>query len=554
MRKGINRGLVPKIMNRKPEVFTGGRDTSKRIANRLGWVDVVSLMKRRVAGIERVADGAFRAGLRHIVLMGMGGSSLCPEVFGKIFGRHPAVRSFQVLDSTDPATVRAVRRKIDLKKTLFIVASKSGTTVETRSHEAYFFNELRNAGVRVPGRRFVAITDAGSDLERLARRQKYRRTFVNPSDIGGRYSALSYFGLVPAYFVGVDLRRLLDEAAETERLLRDRDDESNPALLLGALMAACAGAGLNKMTLLASRRTAPLVPWLEQLVAESTGKKKTGIVPVEAEPVGKAGHYGADRFFVFLRMTGEKQEPHGRLMKRLIQQRAPVVELVVGDRYDVGSHFLLWEAAVAAAGSLMGINPFDEPNVTESKENTNAILADYTAGGAFPLMEKVARRAGLSSAAARGGRQHGRLDRAEAARSLKRFLAGLRPPQYLAVLCYFKSDRRTKEALAELRRKVCDRTGAAVVRGYGPRYLHSIGQLYKGGPSNGRFIIFVRDRYDHLEIPGRPFDFGRLIAAQAVGDARALSRRRLPVLVMTVGPDPAAGLRTFARAAGRALQ
>ncbi|RME27315.1 MAG: transaldolase, partial [Candidatus Zixiibacteriota bacterium] len=286
LRRGERAELVRQILSRKAGVYTKNAALKKLIANRLGWVDVATWSKRHLRGIESFGQQAIRDGIREVVLMGMGGSSLCPDLFRRVHKKHPRLTGFHVIDSTDPAAIRGLTRRLNLKKTLFIVASKSGGTTETRSHEAFFIEQLRAAGVKHFGRHFAAITDKGSALERFARRHRYRKVFINPSDIGGRYSALSYFGLVPGYFAGVDLRALLDDAVAMQKLLLERDGETNPGLALGVFLAAATKAGRDKLTFVASRKTAPLVPWIEQLLAESTGKMGKGIIPIEGEPPG----------------------------------------------------------------------------------------------------------------------------------------------------------------------------------------------------------------------------------------------------------------------------
>jgi len=437
--------------------------------------------------------------------------------------------------------------------TLFIVASKSGGTVETRSHEAHFRGLLKNAGVKNPGRHFCAITDPGSGLEESAKKLRYRKVFLNPSDIGGRYSALSYFGLVPGFFAGVDIRALVDDAVIMQRLLTEREGEANAALTLGSFMAACARAGRDKLTFVASKRTAPLVPWIEQLVAESTGKKKLGVIPIEAEPVGRANLYLKDRVFVFLRMVREKAADQSALADNLSRRGVPVVEMTLGSLAELGGQFLLWEAATGVAGWQLGINPFDEPNVTESKNNTRAILGAFERSGEFPDQKAHGRFGKLSLIACGGCEKYRKTDSQDLTRLLKRFFAGGKPPGYCAFLNYFKADSKTEKLLAQARAVINDRTGMATLRGYGPRYLHSVGQLYKGGPATGRFIVFVRARYGRLEIPGEVYGFGQLIAAQAIGDAQALMSRSLSTLVIAIEGGAAPGLEQFLTALRRAL-
>jgi len=552
--KAARADCARRIMARDAGVFTRKADIQKLIANRLGWVDSAQKMKSQVKAIEKFGRAAIESGIRQVVLMGMGGSSLCPDLFRLVYGKHPALTSFDVIDSTDPIAVAALTLKIDPFRTLFIVASKSGGTVETRSHEAHFLGVLKKAGVRSPGRHFCAITDPGSELEKSARKLRYRKVFLNPPDIGGRYSALSYFGLVPGFFAGVDLGALVDDAVIMQKLIADREGEANPALALGSFLSACVSAGRDKLTFVASKQTAPLVPWIEQLVAESTGKKGVGVIPIEAEAVGKATQYNNDRAFVFLRMGREKASRQLSLANSLSRAGVPMIEITLGSAAELGRQFLLWEAATAVAGWHLGINPFDEPNVTESKNNTKAILGAFERSGEFPDQTARSRFGRLSLIACGGCEKYIKSDSHDLVRLLRRFFTGGKPPGYFALLNYFKADARTEKALANLRTVVRDRTGMATLRGYGPRYLHSVGQLYKGGPATGRFVVFVRARYGRLEIPGQIYDFGQLIAAQAIGDAQALMNRSLSTLFIAIDGGTASGLEQFLAALRWALK
>ena len=552
--KAAKADVIGQIMARKPQAFSRSKQIQKLVANRLGWVDAATSMKRHIAGIEKFGKAVLADGIKHVVLMGMGGSSLCPEMFGLMFGKHPKLKTFAVIDSTDPAAVRAVAGKIEPARTLFIVASKSGGTVETRSQEAYFTGLLRDAGVKKPGRNFAVITDPGSGLEAFAKKNHYRKIFLNPPDIGGRYSALSLFGLVPAFFAGVDLKLLLNDALFMQKLLCERKGETNPAVVVGALLSAASKAGRNKLTFMASRKTAPLVPWIEQLVAESTGKKGKGVVPIEAELPGKLEKYGKDRLFVQVKMYGERTPPHDAFMAAAEKKGYPVIQVVLGNPYEVGRQFLLWEAATAVTGYLFGINPFDEPNVTESKNNTKAILSAFERSGEFPDQLPHSRWGKLSLVAYDGARKYSYDQLTNLTKFLRAFVKGGKPPKYFALLNYFKSDRASETALNEIRAMVRNKTGMATLRGYGPRYLHSIGQLYKGGAPDGMFVVFVRGNYGRLEIPGQTYDFGQLIGAQAMGDAQALIKRKLPTLVIAIDGKPAEGLKAFGRALKSALK
>ncbi|MBU8933562.1 MAG: hypothetical protein KOO62_06110 [candidate division Zixibacteria bacterium] len=553
MRRATRNDVAAKIMIRQAGVLAKSASLKKLIANRLGWVDIVPRMKRQVGRIEQFGKDVFADRLCHIVLMGMGGSSLCPELFNIVFKSHPRVKSFDVIDSTDPVAIKAVARKIDPRKTLFIVASKSGATIETRSHLAYFMNMLRRAGVKKVGKHLVSITDKGSDLEKLSRRHHFRKTFVNPSDIGGRYSALSYFGLVPGFFAGVDLKMLLESAGIMEKAIRERSGETNPALVLGTLMATTALESIDKLTFMASKKTAPLVPWVEQLVAESTGKNGMGVIPVEAEPVGSLDKYGRDRLFVFLRLRSERSDPNKSLRNKLLKKGYPVVSIEMDSMHELGAQFLLWEAATAVAGYHMGINPFDEPNVTESKYNTTAILKAYQESGQFDNTAPTARYKHLSLVG-HSGRRYTRAEICDLRKVVKRFLTGLKKPEYVALLGYFKADNAVEKEFAQVRSQIQGKKKVATLRGYGPRFLHSVGQLYKGGPPTGRFVVFVREKYDRLDIPGQFFDFGQLISAQAIGDARALAGRKLPMLAIAINGNPARALKEFGNLVRSALK
>jgi len=552
--RGIADRAAPRIMKRGASVFTADSALRKLIANRLGWVDVAAKMKRQIPAIERFGNEVIRSGIKHVVLVGMGGSSLCPELFKFMFGKHRKLTSFDVLDSTDPAGILNLQKKLNLKKTLFIIASKSGGTVETRSHEAYFLDKVAQIGVQVPGRQFVAITDKGSSLEVFAKEHKYRKIFLNPPDIGGRYSALSYFGLVPGFFAGVQLRRLLENAIAMEKLVRERNDESNPALVLAASITAAAQTGRDKLTCLVTSSWAPLIPWIEQLVAESTGKQGRGIVPIEAEPLGTVDSYGDDRAFLFIRSAGEKSRTSSSLRKQLIERKSPVADITLVDRSDLGGQFILWEAATALIGYSLGINPFDEPNVTESKENTKKILAGFKLIGDSSANRGDKSGEQLTLLALDEATPHDFGSDHDVRAVLRQFLSGIKAPHYVATISYTASNSGTEREMAKLRSLLRDRLGVATLRGYGPRFLHSIGQLYKGGVPNGHFIVFVRGDYGQLRIPGQSFGFGQLICAQALGDTQALARRKLPALMISINGPVTSGLRAFREMVSSLLQ
>ena len=502
-------------------------DPAKRqeIHDRLGWLDVADKMLEKASEFRDLARQG-RA-LTDVVLLGMGGSSLCPDVLRNTFGSVKGHPKLHVLDTTDPATILSVRSKIRLQTSLFIVASKSGETTETLSHFAYFWEQTKGNG-----KQFAAITDPGTSLEKLAKDHGFRWIFSNPPDIGGRYSALSYFGLVPGALLGVDVVELLERAVEMEHSCADSVPvESNPGVWLGAVMGRMATQGRNKVTLIASPKVATLGYWVEQLIAESTGKEGKGIVPVEGEPVGKPAVYGDDRLFVYIRMDAD---PPNRAVQALEKAGHPVVTLTMRDKLDLGGEFFRWEVATAIAGAVLGIDAFDQPNVQESKDNTKKVLAIFKGKGKLPAAESVA------ASKARAG--------------IKSLLGKAKRGSYFAIMAYTARTPGSEAAIAAIRTAVRDKTKIATTAGYGPRFLHSTGQLHKGGPKTGLFLQIVQNDAKDVSIPGQPYSFSVLKQAQAIGDLQSLTSRRLPVLRVTLGREPAAGWRALAAAVKQALR
>lgn len=500
----------------------------------MGWLCVGEKMLERVDRLQQLSDDA-RRDYTDVVLLGMGGSSLCPEVLRSTFGRLPGFPRLHVLDTTDPATVVRVREELDLRNTLVLVASKSGTTLETRSHLAYFWHQYKEAAIEKRQEHFAAITDPGTPLEELARESAYRWIFLNPADIGGRYSALSYFGLVPAALMGLDVRRLLTRAED----MASASDAAvpaarNPGVYLGGVLGALSRRGRNKVTLLPAPHVANFGLWLEQLLAESTGKQGRGLVPVEGEPLGRPEAYGQDRLFVRVRVSDESQrEPNDERVSALSEAGHPVVTLNMRDRLDLGSEFLRWELATAVAGSLLGINPFDQPNVQESKDNTAQLLAEYRSTGKLPD------GAGMSAV------QAGPV----VADLLRRALGD----SYLAIMAYTTRTGVSDDAIRRIRTRIRDASRLATTAGYGPRFLHSTGQLHKGGPRGGLFIQVVQQDRQEVGIPGERYGFSTLKQAQALGDLHALQARNCPVVRIDLGPSPGAGWQALADALERAL-
>jgi len=495
----------------------------------MGWLSVPEKMLESADRFEALArDGREYS---DVVQLGMGGSSLCPDVFRNTFGHFPGYPLLHVLDTTDPATILALREQVDIARTLFIVASKSGGTTETLSHMAYFWEEVRKTGTHTPGRQFAAITDPGSPLERIAAERDFRWTFLNPTDIGGRYSALSYFGLVPGALMGIDVRELLERAQE----MASSSDasvpvEQNPGIWLGAVMGALANRGRNKVTLLMSPRVATLGYWLEQLLAESTGKQGKGIVPVEGEPIGRPEAYGSDRLFVHVRVD---DDPADEAVLALEHAGQPVVTLTMRDQLDLGGEFLRWELATAVAGSMIGINPFDQPNVQESKDNTKRVLAEFVASGKLPEAASVP--------AARAGQ------------AVADLLGHARDGSYFAIMAYTTSTEVSTHALRQIRASIRDGSRLATTAGYGPRFLHSTGQLHKGGPPVGLFLQIVQQDARDVPVPGEPYGFSTLKQAQAIGDLRSLESRNYPVVRVDLGSSPEAGWTALAEAVEQAV-
>ena len=493
----------------------------RELTDRLGWLWLPG-DTGQVAGIEEFADEV-RLEADRVVLLGMGGSSLAPEVYQATFGNAAGYPELMVLDSTHPAAVRAVSESIDLRRTLFVVASKSGGTIETLSLYRFFWGSVSGVTSH-PGERFVALTDPGSGLEALARRRRFRRIFPTPPDVGGRYSALTPFGLVPAALIGMDIRRLLGSAAAMADACGPGVPASrNPALRLAAAMGEAALAGRDKITYVCSPSVAAFGAWVEQLIAESTGKNGTGIVPVAGEPLGDHRTYGDDRLFVHLDVAGE--DPAGRPAALEVLQAVghPVIRVVLDDLYDLGAELFRSEMAVAAAGSVLGINPFDQPDVQIAKDLARRAMSEEGLGGAIDEVSTGTPK--------------------ELGDRLGEWVGTLRPGDYIGIHAYLPMGGPATPVLEELARTLRDRWGTAVTLGYGPRFLHSTGQLHKGGAANGVFLQIVDTPGPDTAVPEAGFTFGELIEGQAAGDYQALEARGRRVLRVRLHHDPADGVR-----------
>jgi transaldolase/glucose-6-phosphate isomerase len=535
LRLGKSRKRVEKRLNDWQEAEVGKRIWEKdhkvwskepqpELTDRLGWLDLPETMEKQVEALTIFADKAKADGIKDIVLLGMGGSSLAPEVFQETFGNAPGFPKLRVLDSTHPAAVRAVEHGIDLAHTLFLVSSKSGTTTETNSFFFYFWDKLKKLGAD-PGLHFGAITDPGTALEKLAKERNFRATFNAPEDVGGRYSALTVFGLVPAALIGVDIGNLLARARRMRAACAAAvANGSNPALMLGAALGELSLAKRDKVTFLCSPSLAAFPSWAEQLIAESMGKENKGIVPVANEGLAPPESYSVDRFFVYLRLASDANHELDRRAAALEANGHPLAQIDLNDKLDIGQEFFRWEFAVAAAGAVLGINPFNQPDVQLAKDLSKKAMSE-SGGGNTKLKEEV-------SAA----------DAAALEKMVGAWLGKKKPRDYVVVQAYIAPSRQNSAQLAALCAALQSRLGVATTLGFGPRFLHSTGQLHKGGPNSALVMQIVDQPGDNLTVPETSYTFDALIQAQAIGDYIALNQRRRRVLRVNLGGDSVGGL------------
>ncbi|MFQ5485393.1 MAG: hypothetical protein ACE5DO_08695 [Desulfobacterales bacterium] len=529
--------------------YTVWKPDPAEISNRLGWLHIPEKMLKMLPGIQSLVDELRREGYRHALLMGMGGSSLAPEVFRFTFGVREGYLDLAVLDSTDPGAVSSFSEKLDPLKTLYIASTKSGGTVETLSFLKYFFNQTIDAvGTQKAGQHFIAITDPGSNLETLGNKLNFRRTFLNDPEIGGRYSALSYFGLVPAALIGADVTNLLDRAitmAHNNEGINCPVEGDNSGAWLGAIIGELALSGKDKLTLILSPSISHFGSWVEQLIAESTGKEGKGILPVDGETLLTPDTYADDRLFVYLRLKGNGA--HDEKVQALEEAGHPMVKIHLQDIYDLGGEFFRWEIATAIAGYLLGINPFDQPNVESTKVSTRHIISAYQKEGKLPDPAPSFASRGITVFSDQP------VDTLKAA--LTNFLSMARPGNkagvlrsYVALQAYLEPSPRTDEALRLLREKIQTQMQMATTVGYGPRFLHSTGQLHKGDGGQGLFIQFTDDIGVDVSIPQKAGEktssitFGTLKLAQALGDREALLNAGRKVIHFHLGKDVDGGL------------
>jgi transaldolase/glucose-6-phosphate isomerase len=559
-RRAVSENWADRAIGRRdPSVWSGEEIVQRAISTRLGWLEAPFHFADEAGELEAFAAGIRDQGFTSAVLGGMGGSSLAPALLAHVFGAAPNGMPVRVLDSTDPVAVAATLDDLDPTTTLFIVSTKSGTTAESLSFQAYQWartaQALKRSGVgrpTGPGDFMVAITDPDPSLSSIPHHDQLREVFLNPPDVGGRYSALTYVGLVPGALLGIDMEQLLEKARAMIVACGRSDPAENPGLALGLVMGALAKNGRDKLTFVIDRELAAFGPWVEQLIAESTGKAPlgspdgpgVGIVPVDGEPLAGPEAYGNDRVFVRIALdssAGPDPAIGSNVDARLAQLAAaghPVIRIAVDSKIDLGAEFARWEVATALSALVLGIDPFDQPNVEEAKRNTRDVIDAFEVGKAAPAADAplgVADEAALTAA-------------------LRTQLGHLVANGYVSIQAYVAQTAARDTALADIRTLFRDRTRRATTVGYGPRFLHSTGQLHKGGAPIGWFLQLVAEHPDDREIPGKAYSFGQLIDAQAIGDAKTLGDHHLPVLRVNLGRDPELGLAALKRALAAALE
>jgi transaldolase/glucose-6-phosphate isomerase len=535
----------------KDATLWSGTDESKW----LGWLGITYEQIVNIAALKAIAADIKKAKFKHALLLGMGGSSLCPEVLRLTFGKIKGFPELHVLDSTDPAQIKAIEKKIDLKSTICIVSSKSGSTLEPNIYKQYFFEQIKKkVGANEVGNRFIAITDPGSKMQQVAERDKFRKIFFGVPSIGGRYSALSNFGMVPGAVMGMDIAKFLKNTQEMVKACgTSAATDKNPGVLLGAILGVAATQGRDKCTIITSPGIADLGAWLEQLIAESTGKIGKGIIPVDREALGKPPVYGNDRVFAYLRLQTKPNKAQDAAVSALEKAGQPVVRINVPNIYNLGQEFFRWEIATAVAGSIIGINAFNQPDVEASKIETRKLTEEYEAKGQLPAETPFFEGDGIklyadekNTAALKGG--------ATLCDVLKTHVSRLKTGDYFGVLGYITMNEANEVALQKSRHAVRDTKKIATVLGFGPRFLHSTGQAYKGGPNSGVFLQITCDDAVDLPVPDQKYTFGVVKAAQARGDFAVLAERGRRALRVHLGKNVSKDLAKLGAALQQALK
>ena len=534
-----------RLFAKDPYLWKSDPKQTAAIRNRLGWLNIEDFINRSNE-IINFAKNVKADKFKFAALLGMGGSSLCPEVSRETFKPAKGFPELHVLDNTSPEAVNDLESKIDITKTLFIVASKSGGTTETLSFYKHFYSKAIEAGVNSPGSQFIAITDPGTSLEAEAKSKNFRYIFNNPEDYGGRYSALSYFGLVPMALIGMDIKKILDNAHQMSVSSGEFiPSESSPAVSLGTFLGINKKLGKDKVTFVLSKSINAYGFWVEQLIAESTGKEGKGLIPIESEALGTSENYSDDRVFVYLHVSADNNQTDERKLAAIEKRGNPVVRIELKNKYAVGAEFLRWEIATATAGKIIGVNPFDEPNVAESKKNSKVLLNEWKEKRAFSEGEPLISWNGISI--------YADVDQSwfpkEYKKSLKSFVISFvklaSSPDYLSLLAYMLKTPARDKTLQGIRIKLRNKLKVATTLGYGPRYLHSTGQLHKGGPNKGVYIVFTSDAKTDIPIPGEDYGFATLQRAQVLGDLRSLNTKQRRVIRVHLGKDIEKGLKQF---------
>jgi transaldolase / glucose-6-phosphate isomerase len=540
---------VRRLWQRDASIWTGSDE-----GQWLGWLDITEKQLAQLDVFKKVAVDVKKAKFKHALLLGMGGSSLCPEVLRMTFGKIKGFPALNVLDSTDPAQIKAIEAQVDLKNTICIVSSKSGSTLEPNIYKQYFFEQIKKkVGAKEAGNRFIAITDPGSKMQQVAEADKFRHIFFGVPSIGGRYSALSNFGMIPAAVMGLDVAKFLKNTQEMVKACgASVAADKNPGVVLGAILGTAANQGADKVTIISSPGISDLGAWLEQLLAESTGKQGKGIVPVDREKLAKPAAYGNDRVFAYLRLETKPDKKQDAAVAALEKDGLPVVRISVKNTHNLGQEFFRWEIATAVAGAIIGINAFNQPDVEASKIETRKLTSEYESTGKLPSESPFFEAEGLkfyadpkNVAALSGG--------ATLRDLLKLHLDRIRAGDYFGVLGYITMNEANDGALQVIRHNVRDVKKVATVLGFGPRFLHSTGQAYKGGPDTGIFLQITCDDKIDFPVPGQKYTFGVVKAAQARGDFAVLAERGRRALRVHIGKNVKTDLAKLAKAMQKAL-
>lgn len=511
----------------------------------MGWLDVADKMLQALPALEEFCQTINQSGYKHVVLLGMGGSSLAPMVFQKAFKASSTGLKMTIVDSTDPQTINKIKNEINIPNTLFILSSKSGSTAEVMAFYEYFFYRVYCVKEERAGENFIAITDEGSPIVELARRKNFRKTFINFSGIGGRFSALSYFGMVPAALMGINVRELLERTLKMVNSCGPTVPVAhNPGIVLGVAIAEMASQGCDKLTYLLPPTLSVFGLWLEQLLAESTGKNGKGILPINGEPLLELNTYGKDRSFLQVEFSGKHNVIQSEKLEKFITLEFPVINILVEDELDLGKEFLLWEIATATAGAVLGINPFDQPNVQENKINTDRLLKELEIKGKLPEMEPALFDGSLHYYTAHktpnlpGGFAGGKL-------LMEDFLQFTKPGDYITLQAFLPEEPEVKRSLLQIQQVLQKNLHIAVTNEFGPRYLHSTGQFHKGGPNKGIFIQLICSTYDDIRIPEHNYTFSLFKRAQAIGDWEALIKHNRHVILIDLGTNYIYGLNAL---------